>query len=124
MPVCCPAPNAWPTDAVAAHNASLTARITALRAEDQSDERKQMRAEFAELSDRAWLAVVQEDIIAEVGRCKKRAALDALAKDTATNRITTKSGEITEQLVTNALRAQFSKEIDKFGVAGLANRAA
>ena len=115
-----PGANAWPTDAVAAHNASLSARITALRAEDESDERKQMRAEFAELSDRAWLAVIQEDIIAEIGRCKKRAALAALAKDTATNRITTKSGEITEQLVTNALRAQFSKEIDKFGVAGLA----
>ena len=115
-----PGAEAWPSDAVAAHSASLTARITALRAEDESDERKQMRAEFQELSDRAWLAVIQEDVIAEIGRCKKRAALGALAKDTATNRITTKSGEITEQLVTNALRAQFSKEIDKFGVAGLA----
>jgi hypothetical protein len=79
-----------------------------------------MRAAFDELSDRAWLAVIQEDAIAEIGRRKKRAALGAVAKDTATNRITTKSGEIAEQLVTNALRAQFSKEIDKFGIAGLA----
>lgn len=38
----------------------------------------------------------------------------------ATNRITTKSGDIAEQLVTNTLRAMFSKEIDRLGVAGLA----
>ena len=110
----------WPAGAVATHNAALTTRSAALRAEDESEERKQMRAEFQELSDRAWLAVVQEDVIAEIGRCKKRTALADLTKDTATNRITTKSGEIAEHLVTNALRAQFSKEINKFGVAGLA----
>ena len=115
-----PGAEAWPTDAVAARSASLSARITALRAEEESDERKQMRAAFEELSDRAWLAVVQEDVVAEIGRRKKRAALAAVAKDTATNRITAKSSEITEQLVTNALRAQFSKEIDKIGAAGLA----
>lgn len=118
----CPLPgaDAWPVDAVAAHSASLLARITALRAEDESDERTEMRAAFDEFSDRAWLAVIQEDVVAEIGRRKKRAALSIVAKDTATNRITTKSGEIAEQLVTNALRAQFSKEIDKFGIAGLA----
>lgn len=115
-----PGADAWPVDAVAAHVATLLARITALRAEDESDERKEMRAAFDELSDRGWLAVIQEDVIAEIGRRKKRAALGVVAKDTATNRITTKSGEIAEQLVTNALRAQFSKEIDKFGIAGLA----
>ena len=110
----------WPTDAVAAHSVSMSARIIALRAEEESDERKQMRVAFEGLSDRAWLAVIQEDVIAEIGRRKKRAALDAVAKDTTTNRITAKSGEITEHLVSNALRAQFSKEIDKIGVAGLA----
>ena len=73
-----------------------------------------------ELRDRAWLAVIKDDVIGEIGRRKKRAALNAVLKDTATNRITTKSGEIAERLVTNALRAQFSKEIDKFGIAGLA----
>ena len=108
-----PGAESWPTDDVAAHSASLSARITALRAKNESDERKQMRAEFDELSDRAWLSVIQEDVIAEIGRRKKRAELEAVGKDTATNRITIKSGEIAEQLVTNALRAKFSKEIDK-----------
>ena len=115
-----PGAEAWPTDAVTARSASLSVRINALRTEEESDERKQMRVAFEELSDRAWLAVIQEDVIAEIGRRKKRAALDVVTKDTATNRITAKSGEMSEQLVTNALRAQFSKEIDKIGVAGLA----
>ena len=99
-----PGAESWPTDVVAAHSASLSARITALRAHNESEERKQMRAEFDELSDRAWLSVIQEDVIAEIGRRKKRAELEAVGKGTATNRISIKSGEIAEQLVTNALR--------------------
>ena len=79
-----------------------------------------MRAEFEELADREWLAVVRDEVLPEINRRKARGVLNALLKDTATNRTTTKSSEIAEQLVTNALRAQFSKEIDKFGVAGLA----
>ena len=72
------------------------------------------------LLDRQGLALIQEDVVAEIGRRKQRAALTAVLKDTATNRITTKSSEVAEQLVTNALRAKFSQEIDKFGVARLA----
>ena len=115
-----PGAESWPTDVVAGHSVSLSTRITALRAKNESEERKQMRAEFDELSDRAWLSVIQEDVIAETGRRKKRAELEAVGKDTATNRITIQSGEIAEQLVTNALRAKFSKEIDRLKVAGLA----
>ena len=111
---------AWPSEAIATHSADLSERITVLRAEDESDERRKMLAEFEELADREWLAMTQEDVIAEIIRRKRRAALNEVLKDTATNRITTKSGEIAERLVTNALRAQFTKEIDKFGVAGLA----
>ena len=110
----------WPAKAVAAHIDDLSARITALRAEDASEERKQLRATYRELADREWLAVVQDDVVAEIGRRKKLSDLKRVLRDTSTNRITIKSGEIAEQLVTNALRAQFSKEIDKLDVAGLA----
>lgn len=115
-----PAAGVWPSKAVKLHGTTLLRRITALRAEEDSEERKQMRAEYEELADREWLSVIHDDVIAEIRRRKKRAALNAVLKDTATNRITAKSGEIAERLVTNALRAQFSKEIDRFGVAGLA----
>ena len=115
-----PVAESWPSEQIAEHAAALSKRISVLRAEEASEERKQMRNEFEELADREWLAVVQDDVIAEINRRKQRAALEAAVRDTATNRITTKSREVAEQLVTNALRAQFSKEIDKFGVANLA----
>ena len=115
-----PKADAWPAEAVAVHSTALSKRITALSTKYESEERKQMCAELEELNDRAWLEVIQDDVIAEISRWKKRAALKLVLKDTTTNRITTKSGEIAEQLVTYALRAQFSKEIKKFGIAGLA----
>ena len=115
-----PESEAWPADKVSAHITSLSERITALRAEDESEERNKMHAELEELADRDWLAVIQGDVIAEINRRKIQAALKEAQKDTATQRITIKSGELAEQLVTAVLRAQFSKEIDKLGVAGLA----
>ena len=115
-----PVAEAWPTDAIAVHSSALSGRSTTLRAEDGSEERQKMRAEYNGLADREWLEVIQDDVVAEIDRLNKRAVLDGVLKDTATNRITAKSGEIAEQLVTNALRARFSKEIDKLGVAGLA----
>ena len=116
LPVAAP----WPFEAIRAHTDSLSERITALRAEDNSEERIAMRAEFEELADREWLAVIQEDVIVEISRQKRREELNAVLRDTATNRISTKSGEIAEQLVTNVLRAQFSREMGNFDVAGLA----
>ena len=115
-----PKADRWPANGVDAHIDALSARITTLRAEDASEERKQLRATYRELADREWLAVVQDDVIAEIGRRKKLSDLERVLRDTLTNRITIKSGEIAERLVTNALRAQFSKEIDKLDVAGLA----
>jgi ATPase subunit of ABC transporter with duplicated ATPase domains len=58
--------------------------------------------------------------LAEIDRRKIIDALKNAQKDTSTTRITTKSAEIAEGLVTNALRAQFVKEVDRLGVAGLA----
>lgn len=114
-----PVAAAWPGEAITAHETALSDRISALRTEDESDERAKLTAELHELSDREWLAAVQEDVIAKIGRRKKIAALKVRAKDTATNKITAKSGDIAEQLVTNTLRAEFARQIDRLGVAGL-----
>ena len=114
-----PTAKAWPADAVAAHTANLSERIKLLRAEDESEERSRMRTEFAELKDREWLATIQDDVIAEISRRKTRAVLEETLKDTTTNRITTKSGEIAEQLVTNALRERFTDEIARLGLRAL-----
>ena len=109
-----PVAAAWPAEAIAAHSAKLSGRITALRAQDESDERNKMRAECEGLADREWLALVQEDVIAEIGRRKACATLADMSKDAETQRITMKSSKIAGRLVTNVLRAQFSKEINKF----------
>lgn len=115
-----PEAETWPVEKISAHITSLSERITALCTEDESEERTKMRTELEELADRHWLAVIQADVIAEINRRKVQAVLKEAQKDTATQRITFKSGELAEQLVTAVLRAQFSKEIDKLGVAGLA----
>jgi len=100
--------------------ADLQQRATGLLADDGSDERKKLIAERDELADRAWLTGIKDDVIAEIGRRLEIATLQKAVKDTSTNRVTAKSGEVAESLVTNALRAQFAKEVDRLGVAGLA----
>ena len=109
----------WPADAVTAQDVKLSERISALLAENESEEHRRMRTEFAELKDREWLATIQDDVIAEIGRRKMRALLEETLKDTTTNRITTKSREIAEQLVTNALCERFTDEIDRLGLGAM-----
>ncbi len=58
-------------------------------------------------------------MIAEIARRKSVAALKAAARDCTTNRITSKSTEIAERLVTRALRSEFARQIDRLGVARL-----
>jgi hypothetical protein len=41
---------------------------TALLADDNSEERKKLVAERDELADREWLAGIEDDVIAEIGR--------------------------------------------------------
>ena len=109
-----------PSTVIAVHSSKLSERIAALRAEDDSDERKKMRADYQELIDREWLSVIQEDVVAEISRRRKCAELRERLADTATTRVSIKSREVADRLVTNALRARFSRETDKLGVAGLA----
>ena len=119
-PALIPVADAWPAKAIATHRANLSDRINAWQSGDESEERKKMRAKYAELEDRAWLAVVENDVIAEIGRLQKRAELEVIAKDTVTTEISRKSGRIAHDLITEAFRTQFSLEIEKFNVVGLA----
>ena len=79
-----------------------------------------MLAEKAKLADRQWLGGIKADVLAEIERLKQIARLEAAQRDTATNRITAKSTEIAQALVTDALRAQFAREVASFEIAGLA----
>jgi energy-coupling factor transporter ATP-binding protein EcfA2 len=109
-----------PLPSLRQHAQDLLTRATALQEEKDSPARNALIAERDALADRAWLAVVKDDVLAQIERLKSIDALKHAAKDTATNRITTKSTEIAPAIVTNALRSRFAIEVDRLGVARLA----
>ncbi|TXH19930.1 MAG: hypothetical protein E6R00_01085 [Gammaproteobacteria bacterium] len=100
--------------------AGVEVRANALAAEAGSPARAALLAEKAELADRQWLGGIKADVLAEIERQKQIARLEAAQRDTTTNRTTTKSTEIAQALVTDALRAQFAREVASFEIAGLA----
>ena len=110
----------WPAAEIEALIDRLSARVSRLRAEAGSAERVAATEELAELEDRVWLRGVKEDVIAEIKRQRQRALLEAALGETATNAITTKSREVARSLVTNTLRAEFAREVERLGVARLA----
>jgi len=100
--------------------ADIQARANALTAEAGSPAHAALLAEKTGLADRQWLGGVKADVIAEIERRKLIAKLESAQRETATNRITNKSTEIAQALVTDALRAQFAQEVANFNIAGLA----
>ena len=111
---------ALPRQALADQVADLAARGEALVAEASSPVRAALIAERTELADRQWLAGIKADVLAQIKRLKQIKALETAQRDTTTNRVTTKSTEIAQALVTDALRAQFAREVASFEIAGLA----
>jgi energy-coupling factor transporter ATP-binding protein EcfA2 len=109
-----------PSTVVAAQVADLSNRIAVMTAAAGSPARRAMVAERDALADRKWLQTIEADVVVEIDRAQKIAALKASVQDTGTSKITSKSTEIAEALVTNALRAQFAKEVGRIGVASLA----
>lgn len=99
---------------------ALEARASALLADDESDERKALRAELAELKDRHWLSGIKDDVLAEIERRKSLSALETALKDTRPNAITQKNTALSEALITDRLRGRFAQEIDHLNLAGLA----
>ena len=109
-----------PTDAIDEHIVSLDRRIDVLLAEDESNERKDLRKKYDELSSRKYLADVLEDVLEEIDRKIEQYKLESVSSDTKTYPITKENSRITEKLVTQFLRAGFSEELDKFGINDLA----
>lgn len=110
----------YPRSALTEQVADIGARASALATEAGSPARAALLAEKTELSDRQWFSGVKADVLAEIERLKQIALLETAQRDTATNRITTKSTEIAQALVTDALRAQFAREVASFEISGLA----
>lgn len=99
---------------------ALETRATALLSDDESEERKKLRAELNELKDRQWLSGIKNDVLAEIARLKLIAKLETALKDTRPNTITAKNTSLSEALITERMRARFAREIDHLNLAGLA----
>jgi energy-coupling factor transporter ATP-binding protein EcfA2 len=102
------------------HAARLEERASGLTAEAGSEARLKLISERDDLADRVWLDDMKVDVLAEIERRKKIVAVETAAKDTSTNRVTSKSTEIAQQVVTDALRAQFAREVAKLDIGTLA----
>lgn len=111
---------ALPRQALVDQVADIEARGAALATEADSPARAALIAERTELADRLWLNGLKADVLAQIERLKQIKALETAQRDTSTNRVTTKSTEIAQALVTDALRAQFAREVASFEIAGLA----
>lgn len=98
----------------------LADRATALSADANSPQRVALKSQLDELEARVWLPGQLPDAKAEVARRLEIVGLDRIIAEADTGAITRKASQLAEQLVTDALRAQFSKEITALGVGNLA----
>ena len=98
----------------------LDKRIKTILANDDSDERNELRSELSELNDRQWLSGIKDDILAEIERRKSISELELALKDTNQNTITRKNTSLSQALITDRLRARFVKEINHLELSGLA----
>jgi len=98
----------------------LRERSAALLSEAGGESRRRAIARRDELTDREWLAGLKEDVLLEIQRRQAIAALEKAEEGANSNRVTAKSTELAERLVTNTLRSRFAQEVAKLGVAGLA----
>lgn len=102
-----------PTSKLDDLHADLMNRSAQLAADQDSDAYKTLLKEFLELKDREQLATIKADVEAEIERRKRIAAIAKALKETAKNTITKKNRDLSDQLVTNALRGRFAREIEK-----------
>lgn len=102
-----------PTEAVATLMAEFDTRIGQLAAMEDAEGRAKLEHEKRALDERLKLADIREDVVAQIERLRSLAALKEVAKTTARRPSTNKNKELSERLVTGALRDRFAREIDK-----------
>ncbi|MFB9951621.1 AAA family ATPase [Rhizobium puerariae] len=102
-----------PLQALVALAADLKTRAAQLSADTQSDDYKKLKSEYLELKERAALAPLLPDIKAHIARLKEIESINTALKATAKKPITDKNKELSDRMVTDALRGRFAREIGK-----------
>ena len=103
----------FPEKELSALSADLAGRALLLSADQDSPQHVGLVKEYRELRDREALVPLLADIKAEIERRKVIEAITIAMKDTAKRSVTTKNKELSDKLVTNALRGRFAREIEK-----------
>lgn len=91
----------------------LKTRAAQLSADTQSEDYKKLKYEYLELKDRAALELLVPDIKAHIERLKTIDSINTALKMTAKKPITDKNKELSDLMVTDALRGRFAREIGK-----------
>lgn len=97
----------------------LAEEAHALEAAAKSDNRQGLQKQLAELIARQWLGTVRLDVVFELNRLELLWRFDQAIRSTDPTAITTKSGHLTDQYVTNDLIARFEREVKALGAGRL-----
>lgn len=106
-----------PQAALATLSTDLANRAAQLSADQNSPAHVALIKECRELKERQALGPLLADLKAEIARLKEAERIITASKDTAKRAITTKNKDLSDKLVTNALRGRFAREIDKLKLA-------
>ena len=112
-------PQPLPTNPAPAIQKSLdaiTTRISDLRKSVNVEERAKLAAELQELEDRVFLKTLLPDVEKEIARRKKLSRIEQAIADVDTNKITRKSTELADSLITSAWRDRFAAEVSRLGI--------
>lgn len=102
-----------PTQALNTLKAEFQTRIDESVAMEDAEARAKLVHEKLELDERLKLADIKDDIIAQIGRLKTVSELSKVIKATSRRPSTNKNKELSEKLITDALRDRFAREIYK-----------
>ena len=111
-----------PTEGLKAIREDIESRATALSSAADSAERQALDLEHKELADRHTLSLIVKDVHAEIARKVRIRALNAAAKTCgphAKRMITNKNKDLSEKLVTDALRNRFGREVEKLKIGSM-----
>ena len=111
-----------PTKALDEVRRDIAERTKALSGDANSEERQALVSQHKELRDRLSLGAIGEDVLAEIERQTKIAALKKVEMTCGTGikrQITIKNKDLSERLVTDALRGRFAREVQKLQVGSM-----
>lgn len=102
-----------PIKAVTALKDEFGTRIAQLQFVQDPEARAKLEHEKRDLEARVGLVSIKKDVLAQIERLKEIANLKKALKTTSRTPVTNKNKELSELLVTGALRSRFAREIAK-----------